>query len=74
MKTKRYYRTDFLFSRSSFSIGAGSILALMGNYYEFNSSPTTTKADKKAIESNWGVVGKNLYNAMVRFNDITWNK
>lgn len=57
---KRKYRTDVLFPRTSFLIGAGSIFNLAGNYFEFNSCSSSAKADSLAIENDWGVIGNEL--------------
>ncbi len=57
MKRKRYYRSDYLFSKSGYLVGAGSVGALMGNYFEFNGSKSGRAADAKALESDWGTVG-----------------
>lgn len=63
-KLIRRYRTDFLFPKSSFITGMGSVFDLTGNYYTFNSSKTTTIADLKAIESDWGMVGQDINEAI----------
>ena len=59
---------DLLFSRSNFLIGAGSIMGLMGNYYEFNFPKNSRIADAKAIRSDWRAVGDDLRTAMRSFN------
>ncbi len=61
---KAYYRTDFLFSKMSFFIGMGSILSLFYSYYEFNCSGSSSEADRTALESDFGTVGCDLYDAM----------
>lgn len=58
-KIKRY-RTDFLFPKSSFITGMGSIFDLTGNYYTFNTSKTASEADFTAIRSDWGMVGQDI--------------
>lgn len=63
MCEKRRYHTDFLFSKSSFIIGFGSIISLMGNYYEFNFSKTDKEDDLRALRSDWGVVGNDFRHA-----------
>lgn len=63
---KRKYRTDILFPRTSFLIGAGSIFNLAGNYFEFNTSHSEEIADIRAIESDWGVVGDDLRNVFAK--------
>jgi hypothetical protein len=63
MNFKRIYRTDFLFSRPSFLIGAGSVLNIAGNYFSFNYSKSDIAADHKAIESDWGTIGQDIEKA-----------
>ncbi len=58
---KSYYRTDFLFSKMSFWIGAGSILSLFTPYFDFNMSKDI---DTKAIESDFGTIGGDIRNAI----------
>ena len=64
MKTKshikRRYKTDFLFSQMNFTVGAGSVLNLAGNYYEFNTSASDNEADLKALNSDWSSVGNDI--------------
>jgi hypothetical protein len=60
MKRKNIYRSDFLFTRSSFLTGAGSVLNISGNYFPFNYSKSDEDADSKAIEFDWGMVGLDL--------------
>lgn len=63
MRKKQHYESDFLFPRTNFLIGIGSILNLSGNYYEFNSVRSEQEADCKALESDWGVIGLDLLRA-----------
>ena len=56
-KTKKY-KTNILFNRPSLIDGIASIFNISGNYYEFNYSESGKEADRKAIESDWGVIGK----------------
>jgi len=58
--SKKKYHTDFLFANGDFIIGAGSVLNIAGNYYEFNYSETPKEADKKAIHCDWGVIGQDI--------------
>lgn len=67
MNEEKNYRTDFLFATPSFLIGAGSIFNIAGNYFEFNTSPSGEIADRKALESDWGVVGNDLRCAIDEF-------
>ncbi len=61
------YRTDFLFSRSSFLIGAGSFLSIASPYYTFNYSESAVKADRIAMESDFGMVGKDIRKALAEY-------
>lgn len=63
MNSFRKYRSDYLFSAPSFSIGAGSVFNIAGNYFQFNYSHSDVEADAKAILSDWGVVGNDLLEA-----------
>ena len=65
---KSFYRTDFLFPKMDFLIGAGSILDLFASYFTFNSSSSEEKADATAIESDFGVVGEDIRKAITACN------
>lgn len=62
--SKKKYRTDQLFPRTNFLIGAGSIFNIPGKYYQFNYSETEEDADSKAIENDWGVIGQDIRKAI----------
>lgn len=64
---KSIYRTDYLFSRGSFVIGMGSILSIFSPYFTFNDSSTEAKADCSAIESDFGVIGKDIEHIVVNY-------
>lgn len=64
MGNKKSYKTDFLFSKSSFLQGMGSAIAIGGNYHSFNSSKTPQQADAEALRSDWGVIGNDIRKAM----------
>ena len=61
---KSYYRTDFLYPRSGFIIGAGSILGVFYPYFRYNVSLSGAQADKTAIESDFGTIGVDIKKAM----------
>jgi hypothetical protein len=44
----------------SFLTGAGSVLALFGNYYEYNQSSTEAEADALALYSDWLNIGNDI--------------
>lgn len=62
--SKKYYATDHLFPRTNSIIGAGSVFNIAGNYFEFNYSSAAEEADSRAIESDWGVIGLDLEQAV----------
>lgn len=64
MEKKDIYKTDFLFPNPSFLIGIGSIANFFGSYFEYNSSSSEKEADAKAILSDWGVSGLDIFNAI----------
>lgn len=63
MGKNKKYRTDTLFIIPSFVIGMGSVLNIRGSYYLFNSSETSEQADAQALESDWGMVGQDIWNS-----------
>jgi hypothetical protein len=63
------YFTDFLFPKSSFLTGAGSIFNVKGNYYLFNFSKSDEEADSKALESDWGALKQDFDLVVERENN-----
>jgi len=61
---KKRYRTDFLFSTSTFLSGAGTVFNIAGNYYGFNSSESKSEADERALNSDWHIVGQDIEEAV----------
>ena len=61
---KSFYRTDYLFSKGSYLLGMGSIMSIFAPYYTFNGSNSEMQADKTAIESDFGVIGQDIYSAL----------
>jgi hypothetical protein len=57
---KKKFNSMFLFTTPSFWGGAGSVMNVAGNYYEFNDSPTGQEADQKALACDWGMVGQDV--------------
>ena len=62
---KQAYRTDFLFAKSSFVLGMGSLMGIFSEYYTFNTSDTEAKADRMAMESDFAVAGSDMYSALL---------
>ena len=60
MKKQKKNTTDFLFSTPSFFSGAGTVINLAGNFYEFNSSESGFEADEKAIENDFRMIGQDI--------------
>lgn len=63
MKTRRF-TTGFLFSTPSFLSGAGSVINLAGNFYEYNSCDTGFEADEMAIENDFRMIGQDIYDVL----------
>lgn len=64
-----YYKTDYLFPNMSFISGMGSIIDLSGNYFEYNLSESSEEADRKAIHSDWQVIGQDIYSVFKKINE-----
>ena len=60
MNKKNRYISDFLFTTPSFLSGAGTVINIAGNYYQFNESETDQEADNRAITSDFNMVGQDL--------------
>jgi len=61
--------TGFLFDKTGFLRGIGSIFDFCGDYYEFNTSKTAEEADKKALKSDWQNVGEDIKVAEKKFKN-----
>jgi hypothetical protein len=61
------YRTDYLFGNNSFIIGMASAFNLKGNFFDYDESENAQEADAKAIENDWGVVGQDLLEAAISY-------
>ena len=57
-------RTDFLFARPSFLEGVASALDIGGTLIEYNQSQTPLEADRRAISSDWAIVGQDIQTAL----------
>jgi hypothetical protein len=62
--SRKNYRTDLLFPKTGFLVGMGSVIGIGGNYFEFNYSQTDEEADSKAIESDWAMIGQDIYHTL----------
>ena len=63
MKNKKYI-TGFLFTSPSFLTGAGTVINLAGNYYEFNTCSSGIEADEMAIEHDFRMIGQDITDIM----------
>ncbi|SIS83138.1 hypothetical protein SAMN05421789_10824 [Kaistella chaponensis] len=63
-------RTDFLLPKKGFIVGLGSIFNIYGDYFEYNTSDTPEEADRKALSSDWNIVGADLEEARRKLNSI----
>ena len=59
--------SDFLFAMPSTLSGVARSLDLGGTFDSYNSSQTGEEADRKALTSDWRSVGKDLHDAMEKF-------
>lgn len=64
MKKKTRRRTDFLFTNSSFLMGAGCVLNVAGNYFSANQGKSGFEADFQTLGSDWRIVGKDIEDAL----------
>lgn len=56
--------TDYLFPTPSLLIGAGSVLNLWGNYFEYNTCETGLDADQMALENDFKMIGQDIEDAI----------
>jgi hypothetical protein len=57
--------TDFLTPKTTLLTGMGTILNLVGSYYQYSISPTPEEADRRAIASDWRMVGQDIKDAIL---------
>ena len=55
--------TCFLFAEPGFLTGLTSVMDIGGSLLSYNVSPSGADADRRAIASDWAVVGSDLLNA-----------
>lgn len=61
------FTTDFLYASPSFASGVARLVDLFGTFDEYNRSLTTQLADARAVYADWGMVGRDLTNAMTQY-------
>ena len=63
-------RSDYLVSRSSFTTGFGSIVALHGWRHKYNTSNTANEADRRALKNDWAMIGQDLSRAIFKKKNV----
>ncbi len=61
------YKTDFLFASPSLLSGAARALDMFAVFDEYNTSNSVEEADRRAIESDWGIVGQDMAAAIQKY-------
>ena len=59
--------SDFLFARPSFWSGIARLLDLWGAFDDYNRSRTPVEADRRALYSDWYIVGQDILAASEQF-------
>jgi hypothetical protein len=62
-------KSDFLVAAPSFASGAGRLLDWYGLYDTYNVSRDGQEADLKAMFADWRIVGEDINDAMLEFED-----
>ena len=62
--TKTDKRTSYLLKRRTFWTGFSSVLNMFGEKDILNTSKSATEADRKAIQSDWEMIGKDIKDVM----------
>jgi hypothetical protein len=62
-------KSDFLVASPSYASGVGRLMDWYGLYDLYNASRNGNEADAKAIYSDWRIVGQDIRDAMVQFED-----
>jgi hypothetical protein len=60
MNSNKIYQTDFLFPKPNKLQGIATIFNLWGLYFLYNGSKDGDEADRRAIQSDWGMIGQDL--------------
>ena len=69
-ETKSGYSTLFLVTKPTMAKGTGSVFNIWGNYYGFNMSETEQEADRRALDSDWGMIGEDFRKALELFPNL----
>jgi len=69
MKSCKHCKTDFLYARPTIAAGAARLFDFGGLFDAYNESGTSEEADAKALNADWGLVGSDILNALVVFEN-----
>jgi hypothetical protein len=61
------YNTEFLLNKYNFLTGAGSVLNLAGNYYDYEVSDNAALEDALALAYDWSMVWNDMNSAINQF-------
>ncbi len=67
MNNKTKNRTTFLLPKNDFWVGFGSVLNIAGSYFSYNYSNSDADADRKALFSDWFMVGDDFKQSKKKF-------
>ena len=62
-------KSDFLFARPTFASGVARLYDFGGIFDAYNASGTAEEADAEAINADWSMVGDDILNALVVFDN-----
>ena len=58
-----------LYSPSSFLIGMGSILNIVGSYFDYNYSKLEMETDNEALKRDWETIGKDINKSLIAVHE-----
>ncbi len=67
MNKHKKYSTGFLYSTPSFLSGFGSVMNLSGDYFDYSTSKSDNDADRKALRSDFNMIGQDISIALDEF-------
>jgi len=70
-KCVKIRKTDFLLPNNDFIVGWGSVLNLLGSYFEYDYSKTPNEADLKALESDWQNIGEDIRKSFEKIEEVS---
>lgn len=64
MEKRKRQKSQILHSTPTFWNGSATVINLAGNFYDFSTYDFDFEADRKAIESDFHMIGKDIYNVI----------